>query len=436
MTGLIAVLRSYEGSNDFDTYYKAGQAALKGGELYEVKSLVKIKGKISPFLYSPVTACFFSLFAFLPLGLAAFLWNTVNIVLFAGCLALMSKYLDLSLRDLTYLWNTLPKVDIFVAGFMTLAFLLDNLTMSQVNILIFFLLLLMVDFWSKGKSLISGIVLSFAILIKMTPVLFCVYFMLKREWKLLGGTLIGLVLFVLLIPTLFLGLSNNWIRHRQWLETTFQPLFMHDSSGELSNRIANGHMTALLAEKNQSLEATFTRLFLKDRNGYAYNPNYPFRLARKYEKLPVLGGGIQREILKVVIRGFQAIMLLLLVFAWSSRGKSRCQYNCSLGISLVFLTMTLLSPFSRSHQFIVWMFPYFTILSLQRRAIETWQAHVLPWMGRVASLVYSLQILPYGKAAGMGMWANLILWSGFLMAILLDKSTLDTKDSFDRMRPF
>src|SRR5687768_1546883 len=80
ITGAVAARRAVKGSNDFDTFYAGGKAVITGegvyysGEHYETT-------EESPFLYPPFAACFFALFAWLPLPLAAFLWNALSIAL-------------------------------------------------------------------------------------------------------------------------------------------------------------------------------------------------------------------------------------------------------------------------------------------------------------------------------------------------------------------
>ena len=44
---------------------------------------------------------------------------------------------------------------------------------------------------------------------KVTPALLLVYFLYKRAWRVLAGATIGLLVFVILIPSLLLGFERN-----------------------------------------------------------------------------------------------------------------------------------------------------------------------------------------------------------------------------------
>lgn len=435
VTGSLSIRRSHRGSNDFDTYYAAGEAVLKGGAVYDSKIGESPGGEKGPFLYAPAAACFFSVFALFPLGLSAFLWNTLNLALFVGALVLAVRFIGLDALAVSKLWNSPLRLDLILAGGIGFVLLLDNLAMAQTNLFVFFLTLTALSLWKKRRHVLGGICLSAAILMKVTPALFCLYFLLKRSWRFLAGVLAGFVILGWVIPSFLLGVENNQNFHRQWFGKTFEPFF----SGLVSSlrKEPLGHLwseaegkevsrvTALLAEKNQSLEAALTRLLLKNRNGLADSVLYPFRVAQRYKALPVLGGGLPREVLTVGIRSVQAVLLLGLVFLWASREARAAPDQVTLKVSLVFLSMTLLSPLARSHQFITWLFVYLTILKVGEQSLRLMvprtdlSVRILIAAGRMGCFAYFLQAVPYGKAIGMGAWANVILWAGVASYLIL-----------------
>ena len=59
ITGVVAVRRAKRGSNDFDTFYLAGQKVLRGEGVYYTGEYYENREGRGPFLYSPAAACLF-----------------------------------------------------------------------------------------------------------------------------------------------------------------------------------------------------------------------------------------------------------------------------------------------------------------------------------------------------------------------------------------
>ncbi len=83
------------------------------------------------------------------------------------------------------------------------------------------LALAMVDrMWARWAA---GILVGLAVCVKVTPVIFLIYFIWKRQWQVVGGVLMGLVLGLLLIPSLFFGWSRNWAWLSEWFRIMILP---------------------------------------------------------------------------------------------------------------------------------------------------------------------------------------------------------------------
>ncbi|OGW82308.1 MAG: hypothetical protein A3G33_11430 [Omnitrophica bacterium RIFCSPLOWO2_12_FULL_44_17] len=435
ITGLISVRRSQRGSNDFDTYYKAGRAVIQGSGIYYVtegNNVPPTEDHVSPFLYPPVAACFFAAFAVLPLSIASFCWNALNVCFFFWALVLSWQIMQPRPPNLLTVFQRIPKFDAVLFVGIGFSCLIDNLAMAQVNILVFLLTVISIDFWRKKREFWGGVILSCAILIKVTPALFCLYFLVKRKPKFLAGTLAGGIVLTLLIPTLIFGMEGNRIYHRQWIGRNVKPLLINviqyfkkeapHPDKKTPEQIRMMHLTSNLLKVNQSLEATITRLFLKNRNQYGPERGYPTYVVRHYEKLPVIGGGVSLETLETGVRIFELCLLIGLMFLFLSvKAPAQAgEYLYPLEFSLIYLTMTLISPITRSQHMVVWLFPILAAI---------WMNHCVPELIRVRSVmllrtartacvIYFLQGLPYGQAIGMGTWANLILWCGITTALL------------------
>jgi predicted membrane-bound dolichyl-phosphate-mannose-protein mannosyltransferase len=97
-----------------------------------------------------------------------------------------------------------------------------DLMHGNVNIFILFLVMASLYAFSRGRDVLSGVLLALAIACKVTPALFIVYFLWKRGWRVLAGCAIGLALFFFLVPSLvFAGqkgsVTEGWDQNLQAL---------------------------------------------------------------------------------------------------------------------------------------------------------------------------------------------------------------------------
>lgn len=418
ITGMIGMRRAQKGSNDFDTFYNAGRAVLTGEGIYYTGEYYQKDNEVSPFLYPPFAACFFSLFAWMPLSLAAFFWNTLNIFLFWICLKLILGLLKISLSDFGMEYLKKNWVYCSMLAVIIFAIFLDNITMAQVNIFVLTLVLAALFFTQRKNEGIAGFLLAGAVFIKVTPVLFCIYFFMKRKWRALAGFSLGVLFLAFLIPTMIWGFNNNRVYHRQFLGRTLKPIaveimahFREEKIHPLkktASMIAHDRLTGRLTEKNQALPAVLTRLFLKDRQAYGYAAE-PIYAVRRYERLPVFFGGISAPVLDAVLAVLTIFILCMLVWVFRPRKTvSDAAVNPDvLEWSLCFLTMTLLAPWARSHQFVFWLLPVMVFL-LKKDFFK--YSRLAKFIVLGGTVFYFLQALPYGKAIGFGAFANTALW--------------------------
>ncbi|OGW83171.1 MAG: hypothetical protein A2Z83_05970 [Omnitrophica bacterium GWA2_52_8] len=411
ITCAVTIRRTAKGSNDFDTFYAAGRAVLSGRGIYYTGDFYQNAGGLSPFLYPPFAACFFALWAFLPKLLAAACWNIFSILLFLLGIRLMhQRWLKASLPRSPNEWTSPQWRAFFLCAVMGLVLLMDNLTMAQMNITVFFVTLASFLLWRKGCHVWSGIVLSAAMMLKVVPALFIFFYAVKRQWRVLWGCFAGLVIFGLVVTALVFGLDKTRLYYRQWLGRTVKPMVIQFYSEvpkkmrhPLQKSVAEikySRLADLLNKQNQSLPAVLSRLFLKDRNQYARDTAFPIYAARKYEKMPVLFGGLPYGALQLAIRLVQALLLLLMLSGISRASDGSVSGRIAWEWCFVFLSIPFFSPFFRSHQFVFLMAPY--LLTLRDTRFFRYFLIVL--------LVYCMQMLPYGKAAGFGLWANMLLW--------------------------
>ncbi|MDP3920180.1 MAG: glycosyltransferase family 87 protein [Candidatus Omnitrophota bacterium] len=436
VTSVVTVYRALDKTNDFDTFYEAGRTMLAGESLYAVSSDEEPAPLVSPFLYPPFAACLFSVFARLPIAPSAFIWNTVSVLVFSIAIWLSVWILKPSVSDAWNRGGFSGRFDTLFLGAAAGAIVVDNLSMAQANILVFALTMGAIFCWFKGLRVIAGVALASAVWIKVTPLFFLIYFAAKRRWRIVVGFLLGSMLFAVAIPAVTMGLETSMKAHGDWARRMLGPASTEwqgwDLEGQINllspkgvdpvtgklrdrairtrERQRKARIDYLLNQKIQSLDATLARLFLKDRREYGYNYAYPVSNARKYDGLPVLGRGIPEEWLGLFLSGILGLFLFMFAGACWIFGARRGG-SPENEISFVFLTMTLLAMFVRSHHYIVWLFPFLVALgTYTSRPRHQW---FLLWCVRLGIVLYFAQALPYGKAVGMGTLANVILWAGF-----------------------
>ena len=86
---------------------------------------------------------------------------------------------------------------------------MGDLHHGNINLLILFLIVAMFQAWREGYDGLAGLLLGLAISYKVTPALFIPYFIYKRSWRTVGSTLLGMVLFLLVVPSVIVGPRFN-----------------------------------------------------------------------------------------------------------------------------------------------------------------------------------------------------------------------------------
>lgn len=226
--GLIASISPRRTSGDFDVYYAAGSNYLARAPLYEAHS------GIEEFKYLPLFALAFSPLSLLGKLPALYLWNILNIILLYLVFYLFYKLRLFSLstaKDLLLL--------IFLAALCG-RYLVSNIRIGQSNILLSFLLALVMYLDCRKDEVKAGFTLALCLVIKLLPLLFLVYFLLRRKFRLAGFTVLFLSVF-LLLPALYSGWRLNLNYLQEWF------VLLRSSPPHLFYSVKNYSLLAILA---------------------------------------------------------------------------------------------------------------------------------------------------------------------------------------------
>lgn len=203
---------------DFRVYHHTAQNFLAGNEIYNRDSEA-----ITTFRYSPFFAFVFSPLGLLPIKVAAAIFFLINFLATLALFWMIRKILvnePLSDREgiMLYLLS-------FVFAF---RLILLNWDTGQVVIVMAMLVIVSLYCLLQGKNLGAGALLSAAILVKYTPVIFIPYLILRKKYKAAVWTVVFLGVW-LLLPALFVGIQNNFSYLSSWI-----PSIVRDSLDNFS----------------------------------------------------------------------------------------------------------------------------------------------------------------------------------------------------------
>jgi hypothetical protein len=212
--------------------------------------------------------------------------------------------------------------------------ILSDLHHGNINLLILFLIVATLYAWRQGYDVLAGILLALAISYKVTPALFVVYFLYKRSWRVVGATLIGLGLFLLVIPSIVLGTSFNAECLYMWWHRILSPYIVHGVKGD--------------QEINQSMVGVVSRLLTES----------PISSSRYGHQFSVNLVAWDPTLVGYLIKGLSASLLCLLAYFCRTHSSRRNDPRLLGEFALVVLTMLFMSERSWKHHYVTLLLPY------------------------------------------------------------------------------
>lgn len=160
---------------DFRLYYLGAQSVLLGKNPYE-----QVQGVI----YPPISLALLTPFASLPIELAEDVWTLFSLfALFASILLLLR---------ITKIYST--RNFFIVTGLAMLSFPVKfNLGMGQINLILLLLTCLSFYWYRKRLPVLAGSALAVAAALKLTPLVLILFFLKKRQWKIVLSCVVGFI---------------------------------------------------------------------------------------------------------------------------------------------------------------------------------------------------------------------------------------------------
>jgi hypothetical protein len=223
------------------------------------------------------------------------------------------------------------------AGALTLQFILNDLDDGGPHLMLLGILTAGIYAIWTGRERLGAALIGLGIILKITPALFVLLFLWKRQWRLASYTVLATVFWIVL-PILYMGPTSWWDHHTEWTRNAVLSVLDRQSEGRQENE---------LQKANLSLRHTMLRYLV------TYPPTHRLRQIDQSYK-PVLD--LPSPLANIIV-GIAAISLLGL-FAWSSRqafqgpGDPMWARDCAgtLLLALFFSPITW-------DQHLVWMIP-------------------------------------------------------------------------------
>ncbi|HLR98397.1 MAG TPA: glycosyltransferase 87 family protein [Mycolicibacillus parakoreensis] len=182
---------------DIDVYRMGGRAWLDGLPLYTDGVLFPTRSGLNlPFTYPPLAAIVFSPFAVMPLPVATAVITLVTLVLLIVSVTLVLTSLDVWPTTAVApgpAWWRRAWLAAAVAAPTVIAFepIRSNFSFGQINVVL--MALVIADCLPRRTPWPRGLLLGFAIALKLTPAVFVLFFLLRRDGRAMAMTAVSLV---------------------------------------------------------------------------------------------------------------------------------------------------------------------------------------------------------------------------------------------------
>ena len=287
--------------------------------------------KSGSFPYPPIAGLMLRPLTILPPVLSALVWFTLKVLMAAVAIRWSIR---LAAGEKARFSMATMAALLILAG----RPILSDLEHGNINILILFLVTGGLIAFRRGRDWLAGSLFGLATALKVTPILFVPYFAYKRQWRVVGWSLGGLCLFLLIVPGMILGNGRNWWLVWSWSGAMVEPYALE------------GKVETL--QVNQSLAGVW------------------FRLVTAVPGLECDGDEFAVNLLSLDTRiafwAWKGIALAILAWvAWLSQGRVRDRGHCWLACqySLVFIAMLLISERSWKHHYVTMLLPYCVLLA-------------------------------------------------------------------------
>lgn len=294
----------YITNDDFKRDYYAARHFLSGESIYQ--------DTLHPNYHPPFIALLILPIAYLPYSISSYIWSIITISLYFFSMYLVLNELRIKLP---IEWRMI------LIGFLICWYpFLENLILGQISIVISTCIIAAWVLLRRGRETYAGILIGFASLIKLFPIIFIAYFIFRKRWRSLLGMVIMLIA-GFTITTIIIGPQS-------------QIQYVTEIAPRDINNFAHYPI-------NLSFGGIFRRLFTENDLSY-----------------PIINSPIVSTI------GIWTCTFLIMVLAIYRAITSKNQYEDDISYALIILAMLLISPITWEHILPILILPFGLSLSI------------------------------------------------------------------------
>ncbi len=301
---------------DFTVFTRAAERIAQKKDIYQMPYL---ETGVDYYKYSPAFAIFMVPLSKLHKHISVPIWYFSIFVFFMSSIFFTKKMLISYGKE-----KILSRSFYFLAILMSLRFLLSVVQRVQSDCLVLFFLSLFIFMLFRKKETLAGISLASAAMVKLTPLIFLPYLLLKKRIK--AAVAFGFsILFYLLAPSLYVGQIKNldYLKNCLLVQKTNPPDY-------------------ILWYKNQSLLSCLLRFLTKNSQVGILNLD-----------------PVQVFIIFIIL----AAILFSLIFIFRRKNRvDQSGFSYLVEVSLVLICMILFSPLAWKHTFVHLIIPHLVLL--------------------------------------------------------------------------
>ncbi len=366
---------------DFTVYQEAGRAVLDGRNIYTAQNP---RGWL--YMYLPVVAVAMVPFALLNVFWASLLWYLLSI-------AAVAHAVWMSVQLARRFWPDCRMANHWLYALVILLILLptmSGLARGQASLIISYLVIASVWYYMQQCEWRAGLCLAGGIVLKVFPILFVVYFLVKRRWLMVATTSLWLFAWVIIAPSAVWGVRGNSELLHQWLTTIAMPAANPDQS--LPNARYKDMIDPRIT-RNQSVQAVTIRCYAGRDQSTTVSTREP----------------VARQIALMI----NLCLCLATAFACWHGCAEISERQTASQLCLVAMLMLFLAPVAWTHNFSLFILP---LTFASAAAFSIGQKSHLWHIGLIAFGVGILltAIIPILEAFGVFLLGALILWTAFL----------------------
>lgn len=171
---------------------------------------------------------------------AGVVWSIAKLVGFFGAMAYFVTGFRVTGR-------TVPVGVLLVAAAFSIRPVISDIQHGNLNLFMLIWLALAWGCFVRGRDVAAGVFVALAIVTKVTPGLLLVYFLYKRQWRIVAATLVALAVLLLLLPGLAVGFDTNIEWLRTWFDMLARPYALEGfATIEIANQSLYGTLLRIL----------------------------------------------------------------------------------------------------------------------------------------------------------------------------------------------